>query len=159
MACLALFLFMKFWGPLNTLLISISHLSWVEFRSIQYRRSLGLPNDYESWSQRARRPRRIGSSAGPAFIHTSISTTTTVDPPGCSRRKPSPGGARWVKNAEAVGQQLLRQGTLLVNRLGADSSASKEERLPFLNAEGERVEYQMNWFADRSREEAVQGLK
>jgi hypothetical protein len=82
--------------------------------------------------------------------------------PGAPGEGPIEQAARWVKNAGTRAQQLETWGTALTNRLGSNNSPTAQEREAFLSQEKAwrlAVKYQMNWFHEQSREEAVQGLK
>jgi hypothetical protein len=82
--------------------------------------------------------------------------------PGAPSEGPVEQAARFVKNAEIVGQKVSAQGSALVSRLGTDNSPTSAERAAFAHAEEQwrlMLQYYLNWFRERSRDEAVQGIK
>jgi hypothetical protein len=82
--------------------------------------------------------------------------------PGAPGEGPLEKAARWVKNAETVGWQLVTRGTALEDRLGGSGPPTQEERTAFLRDELQwrsAVKYQLNWSIDNAPSKAVQDLK
>src|SRR5262249_11908415 len=81
--------------------------------------------------------------------------------PGATGDGPIAQAAKAVKNAETWAQQIEKNGTALVNRLGSSTSPTAEERQAFLNEEHKWrlvVKGLQNMFHENKREEAVNGL-
>jgi hypothetical protein len=82
--------------------------------------------------------------------------------PGAPGEGPLEKAARWAKNAEAVGWNLVSRGSDIEKRISSSSSPSKEEREAFLRDENQwrlAVKYQLNWSIDNAPSKAVQDLK
>jgi len=110
-------------------------------------------------------PQPAPQNAPPQFLSPPGPMATSTEPnflPGASGEGPLEKAARWSRNAEAVGWNLVSRGNDIEKRIGSNNSPSKEEREAFLREENQwrlAMRYQLNWSIDNAPSKAVQDLK